>query len=298
MLPWQTDLPEHSSWETFKERRTVVEEDGTLVYVVAEDLKTTELGDLRAYYDSAVIGSAPKSVGVLSGGNLVRWNKQTITYCVSSASDWDWSTTKRAYIQALMRESSKFWQRRANLRWVEVDGLGSDCQGYEPVAGNVDFVVRGNGGSGDFGGNGFFPNWAVASRIVSIKRGIFTENPYSTFVSTGVVVNDVAESHVGFFVHELGHVLGLDHEHGHTGTWNPSPAVQNPDSSRCWDISGSNQDLTEQTDYCSIMTTYGCVMNGSWREANCVDPFTAIVTVQDGYGASKLYGLPAWLSVL
>jgi hypothetical protein len=294
---WRANLAVRSTaWDDFLKSHTIVQADGSNLYVIAEDLRTSSVDDLRRYYDS--LDEVDKSVGSLSGGNFIKWPKHEITYCVGSTSNWESSSTKRDYIRALMVEAARIWVQRANIRWRENNSLGSSCQSSEPSAGNVDFAVVSGGTSSDFGGTAFFPNWSASGRKFIVNLGIFTLSGYSTWSSSGTLLTGVANSDVPFFSHEVGHTMGLDHEHGHTGTWDPDPAVSDPDTSRCWDLSADPEDLTSEIDYCSVMTTYGCEMNATWQAANCPRHFETVISSFDGFGVARLYGPPAWVTVL
>lgn len=299
-LSWQDGLPaREQTWEQFRDERTVVQADGSSRYFVADDLSTANIDDLRSYFDAYVQRVEDKSTGVKVSGAFVKWPKNLLSYCVASNANWGSASDSkpREYIRALMSKATAIWSRNVNIRWVENNTLGSNCETSEPTAGHVDFTVVSQGTSSDFGGNSFLPNWSVGSRQIHVNMGIFVLAYYATFVSTGEVMVGTDQSDVPFIAHELGHTCGLDHEHGHSGTYSPTPAVTGPDNSRCFDLQTGDADLTTQIDYCSLMTT-GCKNNHAWQLANCPGLFLTITTPLDDYGMRRLYGPPAWWTLL
>lgn len=302
-LDWQPPASGEAvpTWDAFREAHTAHDQSGREIYVVLDDVYYDDIESLYIYWhnrfsDEAV---AKKGVGATTaGGALIKWPTNSLKYCLASPSHWG-GTTQRQYIRALMTEAMLRWSHEADMTWTEVE-LGTACENSEPVAGNVDFAVV-KDAVNTMGGHAFFPDVGVSGRKIWIGTGIFAGPPgYPYFVTNGTILYG---GDMPFIVHEVGHTLGLEHEHGHTGTWAPSPAVPDASTSNCSDLHplnagyGTNVDLTAGIDYCSVMASWGCGMNGDWLTANCPEYFQRIVSLEDGVASRALYGAPRWYNL-
>jgi Dual-action HEIGH metallo-peptidase len=196
----EIDIP---SWETYLEWSTR-EFEGRTIYVAEGDVAVT-LEELRAHYDewvAAVLEAAQDSetgigrteqestVNVVNGVDDL-WAlgvRRDITYCVSD----DFGTLKNRAV-AEMVNATRDWERHANVNFRHLWAHDAACNNSN---GNVTFSVRPwtSGGACAFfpSGGGCVPRTLVMN--------------FSSF-ATGAVTSQ------GVFKHELGHVLGLRHEH-------------------------------------------------------------------------------------
>lgn len=187
-------------WEDF-ERSARREFDGQVSYVIEGDLPVTH-DQLREYYRDVVAGNgfstqrSESIVNRVNGADDV-WNgdqKRDLSYCVSN----DFGTNKARAVTE-MRNASGAWEEAANVRFRYVPGQDGGCTGANT---NVTFAVR-PWTSG--GACAFFPSGGgCVARTVVMNFADFDNNygdDAPNLTTTGV------------FRHELGHVLGLRHEH-------------------------------------------------------------------------------------
>jgi hypothetical protein len=192
-----------------------------------------------------------------------------------------------------MVEAATRWAKEANITWTEV--TSSQCDTGEPTTGGaVHFaVVKRPASESQDGGRSFFPDWAVSSRKFWVGTNIFNLTGYAEYAASSPHSLTKAADH-GFFMHELGHIAGLDHEFGHSGWIPQDPTI----TTNCWDLyslyseTGHSQaNLTTAPDYCSVMLN-PCQMSTSFFDATCAGIFDRKITSQDGYGMRALYGGP------
>ena len=190
------DVP---TWESYLAASTR-EFEGETIYVVEGDIAVT-LDELRDSYDRLVeqltagddgIGSSAheSTVNRVNGADDL-WQPaaaRDLTFCISNAFG-----TRKARTVDEMTEATRDWERIGNFKFRYVPAEDGACTNSNP---RVTFSVRPWTSSGACA---FFPSGGgcVARTLVM---------NYSSFASGAV-------TSLGVFRHELGHILGLRHEH-------------------------------------------------------------------------------------
>jgi hypothetical protein len=242
------------SWEEFKARfasqsRIV---DGSVVYIIEGDLPLDEAG-LEGYYDSLYVEPVEKStLGLKHNGTDNIWpspGRYELTYCVSTAFGSNYQRAKDEVSRAVQD-----WMNVTGVRFEYVSSADSSCTDANSA---VEIPVRPT--SEIDGACAFFPD----------QDG----NPHCTSAGRALVLNYAYMDGVGWYTlgivrHELGHVLGLRHEHIRSGSSNPD----------CQESGYRN--LTEYD--------VSSVMHYPWCLGNSVSG--TIITVRDGLGIKKVYG--------
>jgi hypothetical protein len=193
------------SWESYLASATQ-EVEGRIVYLVDGDIPVS-LAELRADYDRRVaetraalrgestgIGSTeqPSTVNQIAGvDNLWATGlRRDLTYCITD----DFGALKARTI-AEMAQATADWERHGNFNFRYVPAEDGACDNTNP---DVLFAVRPWTGSGACA---FFPapsDISCVPRTLVMNYGAFASGPVTS---------------LGVFRHELGHVLGLRHEH-------------------------------------------------------------------------------------
>ncbi|WAS93136.1 FG-GAP-like repeat-containing protein [Nannocystis punicea] len=247
------DLP---TWEEFREAATRVV-DGQPRYVVDGDLPVT-LDQLAAAYHDLVAareGTAPRSIVNLHDGVFDRWpagQEHELTYCVS-----DEFGARKARVVQEMAEAARSWEQAAHVDFRYRPAGDAACQ---PGAGAL-FAVRPwqTGGA-----MSFFPAMPESTRTLYIDYPDFDDNPDWRTATPRMTT-------VGVLRHELGHILGLRHEHTRL------------QSSVCFEDT-SWAELGEY-DHRSVMHYPWCTGGVSSSDYT--------LTIADQEGARTLYGPPA-----
>jgi hypothetical protein len=244
------------SFEEFKQKsaRTI---EGRTIYIVEWDLALQNEQELRAYYDELARGSMPKgAVNKLGSGAddvWANWAQLNLSYCVST----DFGTNQNRAITE-MAAATLGWLRVANVKFVYDATQNGSCNNTNT---NVTFAVRpwSSGGACAFfpSGGGCVPRTLVMN---------FTDLDTNPFYDT----NAPNMTTTGVFRHELGHILGLRHEH------------TRPEAGTCFE--DNNWRALTPYDQSSVMHYPWC---------NGVLTSDLSLTANDGISGRALYGMPA-----
>ncbi len=240
--PEATLAPEAKpSWEEF--RAQAVQDEGD-VFVVDVDQAVEGNEGLRAYYDSAVGQDLGRHEGGLLvyhlNGMDVKWSStqaQNLTYCVSSSS----FGSRYPVVVSVMNTAAAAWEACGRVNFIHLSAYDSNCTASQT---GVLFDVR-QTSTTSYLARAFFPNSSRSGRNILISSSAFGNTaPYTL---------------AGVLRHELGHVLGLRHEHIRLATtgcpedrawraltpYDPHSIMIHPEcvgGSSTWNLSLSSQD--------------------------------------------------------
>ncbi len=214
------------SWEEFKSSVTR-EVDGRKIYVVEWDLAVTE-EELRERYD-AYVARAQKAAGGLGEtrqGSIVNqtggvddiWRggqQMNLTYCVS-----DTFGANKARAISEMAQATAAWQREARVQFRYVPAEDASCTGLPSPNPRVVFSVAPWTSSGACA---FFPAGGGSPCRAKTLVINFSDLDTGSFYRT----NSPNVRTVGVFRHELGHILGLRHEHTRPESGAPATCIEN-----------------------------------------------------------------------
>jgi hypothetical protein len=166
-------------------------------YMLDEDIAFESEAELFTYWQAFVkegAGENDLTVSHFSTGDVVlsAADRQNVTYCVSDA----FGAQKQTIVDA-MRHAANAWMNVAAVRFVYVPSEDGACtitnarvwMDVQPVT-NKPYVAKAP-----------FPNQGRGSR--------------SILINTDQIFNRQSATPAGALRHELGHVLGLRHEHEH-----------------------------------------------------------------------------------
>ncbi|WP_100793535.1 FG-GAP-like repeat-containing protein [Nannocystis exedens] len=244
------------TWEEFRAAATR-HVDGQPRYVVDGDIPVSldQLADAYADLVAAREGAAPRSIVNLHDGAFDRWREgeeHELTYCVSD----EFGARKDRAVRE-MAEAARSWEQAAHVDFRYRPAGDADCR---PGAAAL-FAVR----PWDSGGAmAFFPAMPQSTRILYVDYADFDDNPDWRTATPRITT-------VGVLRHELGHVLGLRHEHTRVA------------SSVCFE-DNSWAELGEY-DHRSVMHYQWCTGGVSSTDYT--------LTIADQEGARTLYGPPA-----
>ena len=170
------------------------------------DEPARDLDDLREMYDgylesvdSSGIGSSQhESIVHVANGQWARWSASqalNLTYCISNSNKGGGFTGSQytAVVNA-MNSAASAWEGAGRVNFVHVSSLDGNCNNRSNVVFNVKRVC-----SGQYLASAFFPNYSRKSRELKVDCTSFGNiSPWSL---------------AGVLRHELGHTIGLRHEH-------------------------------------------------------------------------------------
>jgi hypothetical protein len=242
------------SWEEFRAAATRVV-DGREIYIIEWDRAVT-LDELRQAYETTVLHAGTATIeqdsivnqiggvdDVWTGGQQLH-----LTYCVTD----DFGTDKARAVSE-MAAATRAWEAVAHVDFRYVPSQDGACNNTNS---SVVFSVRPWTGGGACS---FFPSGGgCVSRTLVINFADLDTN-------YGTIAPNVRT--VGVFRHELGHILGLRHEH------------TRPESGVCFEDSSWR-----------ALTPYdqGSVMHYPW--CNGITTSDLRITDRDAIGVRQLYG--------
>lgn len=243
------------SWDEFREQTLAGPYSGS--FIVEGDLVIRDEGELRRYY--AHYRGARANVSFFGGVDNTHHvgRKLRLTYCISDGFGGD-----KAEIVEAMKIATMDWERATDVNFIHLSTYDDTCH-PDTLPDDVYFAVRKSGG--DYNGAGFFPHEQKADRIV-----FFTDKG----------LDQSAEQFRRTVRHELGHVLGLRHEH-----------IRNP-LERCTKETTSSGGLGSRD-----LSPYdgGSIMHYNWCPGSIGDPTK--LSRYDVVAVKNLYSLPRdqWL---
>jgi hypothetical protein len=260
------------SWEEYRDAATR-EVGGVKMYVVEWDVLVT-LDELRVHYDayySARTGVENKGTVKATGGNDVLLSDtvaRDIDYCVST----DFGANHARAVFEVSR-AAHYWASQANLKFRYVSGHNGSCN--EGNA-NIDLPIVSHSGGGAWS---FFPDGSggCAGKTghpeeLCMDYNDFDNDPDDFFV---VYAPNLVTTNV--FIHEMGHFLGLVHEHNRASMpFNPFVNCPLDGTSNWRAVTPYDQNSTMHYPWC-----------------NGVTETTLAPTSRDGVTIRRLYGLPA-----
>jgi hypothetical protein len=253
------------SWEEFK-RAATVHVGGREIYVVEWDLAVS-LDELRVRYDAYVhnLRNADTDIGSVSQPSIVNrvngaddvWHGQqmNLTYCVSNAFGGN-----KARAVSEMDLATAAWEAAARVNFTYVPAQDGNCNNTNT---NVVFSVAPWGAGGACA---FFPNQGPECELngmCCIHRTLVMN--FAAFDPPSPFTPNLTS--LGVFRHELGHILGLRHEH------------TRPESGICFE----DNDFRPLSSY-----DQDSVMH--YPECNGVLATSWAITSLDAQGVRRLYG--------
>jgi len=240
------------TWEQFL--ATAYQEADTGVYIVDGDTPVTNEKQLREFYDELLVdyykAGDPLIVNRIGSGDD-KWaadDKLNLTYCVSTKFGANYNKVVQA-----MADATQAWENAANLKFVYHNELDAACTAKTT---DVLFDVNPVNANGSYLARSFFPSSPRATSNVLIDSSSFSLQAPLTLA--------------GILRHELGHVIGLRHEH------------TRPESGTCFE--DNNWRALTPYDSKSVMHYPQCNGQGDW---------SLTLTDMDKQGILSLYGPPS-----
>ncbi len=181
-------------------------------YIVSGDIPISNKKLLREFFDNQIKKDLPvasaQSTGfvgkqgkqmilhMIMAGENSQWNskkKKSLTYCVS-----DSFGLRKNKVVADLLAAANAWEAAADINFTHLADYDADCT---PSNVNVLFDVRPVKSNSQFLARAFFPNEPRSARNVLIDESSMELNPGNKLQLVGILR------------HELGHTLGVRHEH-------------------------------------------------------------------------------------
>lgn len=230
-------------------------------YIVNGDIAIPDRKLLREFFDTLqqqasgtangklTVGRA-LSVATLNNGGVDTWTsarKKQLAYCVS-----DSFGARKPAVVADMQAATAAWEQAADVDFLHVAGQDANCTASNQ---SVVFDVRPVDVDGQYLARAFFPSDQRRDRNVLIDNTSFELSPGEPLQLVGILR------------HELGHTLGLRHEH------------TRPEAGMCFE----DADVQPVTAYdkFSVMHYPQCNGGGDW---------SLLLTGLDKAGSACLYG--------
>ena len=265
------DPPSDPGFAAYFEAQVAAVDGG---WLIEGDVWTADFARVRAAYrrtvDVAVDSAADGAEGEHFRGTVVCnteleideiWSpsdKLALSYCFDRS--WEAVPERYALARAATQQAAAAWESAADINFIEL-AAGPDCSHDTAL-----FVVDYLGDACLFGGllcpsaRAFFPNEPAAGRVLSLwSRAFDNQGPGLDYT----------------MAHELGHILGLWHEHARFEQPNGVCALS--------DISGGRARAATEADADSVMGYGSCASS---------DPVAPHPSALDRATVAQLYNLP------
>lgn len=258
------------SWKEFKSAAMRPGPAGEASYVVEWDVPILTESELMAYYSANVLGEAEKGLVRLHLGQDDVWlngDQLHLRYCVDTAFDEPpvGEATFARVVEA-MHEATSAWEAVANVSFVYDPSNNDSCGAIGDPAPDSRYVKV----SREYLECAFYPQSRATCGLdgstLALRGNYDEDNEFHTLS--------------GVLKHELGHILGLEHEHVH------------PSGGGCSSVIPART-LSPNADPSSIMA-----YPSSSESCSLLESSRAELSRGDGLAARALYGAPAvWFVV-
>ena len=244
------------TFEEFKAQAYYEEDTG--LYIINGDEPAMNVEELQAMYqgylessDTDGIGSSQhESIVHMANGQRAVWSASqalNLTYCIKSGTNKGGFGSRHAAVAQALSSAASAWEGAGRINFVHVPSLDANCSNKSNVVFNVRQVC-----TGQYLASAFFPNYPRRSREVKVDCTSFGNiDPWSL---------------AGVMRHELGHTIGLRHEH------------TRPESGTCFE--DNNWQALTAYDSESVM---------HYPQCNGTQDGDLVLTNLDRAGASALY---------
>ncbi len=194
-----TDVPpSDAEFEAF-EASLFKEDRPNGAWIVEGDIAIHTRAELRAWFErhrAHAGGLEHSQAKLMLDQSWGAEQKHDLSYCVST----DFGASQGAVIEA-MHEAARAWEAHVDVRFVHRQEFDADCDNAQT---GVLFNVSHANNNPDYSARAFFPGAGRAEREVLITPSVYTRSKTATWT---------AKTHAGVLKHELGHTLGMRHEH-------------------------------------------------------------------------------------